>query len=81
MPMTSAEISNSGDLEPEETTSSRHTGPPVEGWRHQPTYKIFDPKLLLFKGNIRTKMEQRLKKWPTNDWPNLGSMPWVSTNP
>ena len=26
-------------------------------------------------------MEQRLREWPTNDWPNLGPIPWASTIP
>lgn len=34
MQVTLAEIPNSGDMEPEETTSSSHAGPPVEGWEH-----------------------------------------------
>jgi hypothetical protein len=65
-----------GDMEPEETTSSSQTGLPVEEWGHQPTYKTFDPKLLLSKRNAGTKVEQRLKEWP-----NLGSIPWAGTNP
>lgn len=40
--MTLAKMSNSGD-----TTSSSQTGPPEEGEWHQPTYKNFDPKLVL----------------------------------
>jgi hypothetical protein len=39
----------------EETTSSSQTGPPVEGWGYQPTYKIFDPKLFLSKRKAGTK--------------------------
>jgi hypothetical protein len=54
---------NSGDIEPEETTSSTQTGPSVERQGHQPTYKTFNPKLLLSKRNAETKMEQRLKEW------------------
>ena len=34
-----AEMLNSEDMEPEETTSIIQTGPPVEGWGYQPTYK------------------------------------------
>ena len=67
-------------LEPEETTPCSQTGPPVERWGHQPTNKFFNPKLLLSKRNTETKMEQRLKEWPTSDGPNLGSIPWVGTN-
>ena len=57
-----AKISNSGDMEPEETTSGSQTGRPVERWGHQSTYKTLDPKLLLSKRNSGTKMEQRLKE-------------------
>ena len=65
--MSLAERPNSWDVEPEETTSSSQTGHPVEGWGHQPTYKTFDPKLVLSKRNAGTKMEQRLNKWLTSD--------------
>lgn len=75
-----AKIPNSGDMEPEEATPSQ-TGPLVEGWRHQDTNKTFHPKLFLSKRNARTKMGQRLKKRPSNDWSNLGSIPWVATKP
>lgn len=34
---------------PEETPSSRHTGPTVEEWGLRPTYKTFDSKLALSK--------------------------------
>jgi hypothetical protein len=26
-------------------------------------------------------MEQRLREWPTNNWPNLRPIPWASSNP
>jgi hypothetical protein len=68
---------NSGDTETEETTSNRHS---VEEWGHQTTYKTYDPKLVLSKTNAGTKMEQRLKEWPTNDWSILRSIPWAGTN-
>jgi hypothetical protein len=42
-------------------------GPPVERWGHQPTHKIFNPKLFLCKRNAGTKMEQSLKEWLTSD--------------
>ena len=57
--VTLAEMPNSGDMEPEETTSSSQTGPPTGEWGHQPSYKTFYPKLLLSKGNSGTKMDQR----------------------
>jgi hypothetical protein len=58
---------NSGEIEPEETTSSSQTGLSVERWRHQHTFKIFNPELFLSKRNAGTKMEQRLKEWPSSD--------------
>jgi hypothetical protein len=81
MRVTLAEISNSGEMEPEETTSRSYTWPPLEGWGHQPTFKFCEPELFLSKRNAGTKMEHRLKEWPTNDWPNMGSIPWAGTKP
>jgi hypothetical protein len=80
MQVTLAEMPNSKNMEPEETTSSSQTGLPVEGWGYQSTYKTFDPKLLLSKRNAGTKMEQRLKEWQTSDHPNLKSIPCAGTN-
>jgi hypothetical protein len=34
-----AEMLNSGGMKPEETTSSKQTGPSVSGSGHQPTFK------------------------------------------
>ena len=60
-----AEMPNSGNMEPEETTSRSQIGPLVKGWGHEPTHKTFDPKLVQSKRNARTKMEQRLKGTPS----------------
>ena len=30
-------------------------GPPVEGWEHQPTFRIFDPELFLYKKKCMDK--------------------------
>jgi hypothetical protein len=49
MHVTLTESPNSWDIEPEEPTSSSQTGPAVEQWGHQPTYKSFDQKLVLSK--------------------------------
>jgi hypothetical protein len=68
-------------MEPEETTSSSQTGPPVEGGGHQTTYKSFDPKLVLSKRNSGTKIEQRLKEWPISGQVILKPIPWAGTNP
>ena len=81
MGMTLAKIPNSGEMEPEETTSSREIGPPVEVWSHQPTFKLFDPELLLSKENTGTKLEQRLKERSSSDRPNFGSIPWADIKP
>ena len=45
--VTSAEMFNSRDIEPEETISNSQTGFLVEGWGYQITYYTFDSKLLL----------------------------------
>jgi hypothetical protein len=79
--VTLAKMPNSGTMEPEYITSSSQIGPPVEELGHQPTFKIIDPKLFLSKRNAGTKMEQRPKEWLTSNQPNLGSIPWVDTNP
>ena len=60
--VTLEEMLNSWDMEPEETSSSSQSGLTVERWGHQPTYKTFDPKLVLSKRNAETKMEHRLKE-------------------
>jgi hypothetical protein len=72
--MTLTKMPNSGEMKPEETTSSRLTEPPVEGSGHQPTFKSFDPELILSKRIAGTKMKQRLKERPASDWPNLRSI-------
>jgi hypothetical protein len=48
--VTLAEMPNSGTI-----TSRKQTGPPVEEWGHQPTFKIFDSELVLSKRNAGTK--------------------------
>jgi hypothetical protein len=44
-------------------------------------FNFFYPKLSLCKGDVWTKMEQRLKKRPLIDQPNLGSIPCTGTKP
>jgi hypothetical protein len=53
----------------------------MEGWGHPPAFKNFDPELFLSKRTAVAKMEQRLNERPSNDLPNLRSMPWASTKP
>jgi hypothetical protein len=33
------------------------------------------------KQTNKPKMEQRQRKWPTNDWPNFRTIPWAKNNP
>jgi hypothetical protein len=47
----------------------------VEGRGYQPIHKTFDPKFVLPIRCAGIKTEQRLRKWLTNDWPNLGLIP------
>jgi hypothetical protein len=61
--------------EPEETTSSRWTGPQVKGQDYKPS-SIFDPELFLSKRSAGTKNGQRLKEGMYSDWLNLGSISW-----
>jgi hypothetical protein len=81
MQVTLAEVPNSADTEPKETTFSSQTGPPVEESGHQPTYKTFDPKLVLSEINSGTKIEQKLKEWLTSGQPILNPIPWAGTDP
>jgi hypothetical protein len=56
MGVTLAEMSNNGEREPEEFTSSRKTVLQVEGWSYQPTVKISNPELFPSKRNAGRKM-------------------------
>ena len=60
----------------EVVTSCSQVGLSVDGGRHQPTHKPFDPKSVLTTRCAGIKMEQRLRGWPTNDWPNLRLITW-----
>ena len=62
MRVTLVEMTNSAEMEPEQSTSSRQTGTTVEGQGYQPTCKTFDLGLFLSKRNAGTKMEKRLKE-------------------
>jgi hypothetical protein len=50
---------------------------PVEGKSH----KTFNPKYVLPTRCKGIKMEQRLRDWSTNDWPNLRLIPCKRDNP
>jgi hypothetical protein len=68
-------MTNTRDIEPEETTSGSQAQSPMEGLGYQPIHKTFVTKFVLFKRNAGTKMEQRLKEWPNNNWFNLKPIP------
>lgn len=62
MMVTLEEMLNCWDMEPEGTTFSSQTGPPVEECVHHPTYKTFDTKSVLYKISAGTKIEQRVEE-------------------
>ena len=62
MKMTLVKMPN---MEPEEAASVARQDSPNGRMGHQPTYKTLDPKLVLSKKYVVTKMEQRLKEWLT----------------
>jgi hypothetical protein len=67
-------MTNSGERELVESTSSRKTGHQVEGWGFHPTVKNSDPELFLSKRTAGTKMEKRLRERRSSDQSNLGSI-------
>jgi hypothetical protein len=75
------ETANNVEMEPEKTTSSRQTCPPVKAQDHLPIFNFFDPEFFMSKGNLGTIMVQRLKKRPSIDWPKLVSIPSAGTKP
>jgi hypothetical protein len=68
-------------MELEEATSCSQAIPTPSGEMGTPTgLQTSHAKLISFKRNAGTKMEQRLRKWPINNQPNLRSISWASTN-
>jgi hypothetical protein len=65
---------NSGERELVESISNRKTGHQVEAWCCHPTIKNSDPALFLSKRTAGRKMEIRLRRRRSSDWPNLESM-------
>ena len=65
------ETYRSGDMEDEEATSCSLTG----------TSKFLTLNLSNLQEMQGWGMEQRLREWPTNKWPNLRPIPWASINP
>jgi hypothetical protein len=59
MLMTLVKLFNSGGMEHEKVTSYSQTGSRVEGQRHHPTHKTFDPNFVLSKRNAGTRMDKR----------------------
>jgi hypothetical protein len=59
-----------GDGETEVSTSCSQAGHSVGGGGH-PTHETLNPKSVLPTRCTGIKMEQRLSKRSTNDWPNL----------
>jgi hypothetical protein len=53
----------------------------LEGGRHQPTHKTFNPKLVLLTRQKEIKTEQKLRGQPTNDWPSLRPIPCERVHP
>jgi hypothetical protein len=51
---TNAVTHNTGAMEPEKTTSCSQAGTSVEGERHHPTHKTFNPKFILCIRNAGT---------------------------
>ena len=66
------EMSNSGERELVESTSSQKPGCQVERWGCYPTVKTSDPELLLSKRTAGTKMEKRPRERQSSDLLNLG---------
>ena len=73
------EMSNSGGMEPEETTSSSQTGTPVDGWGHQTTFKIFYFKFFLCKTNAGKNVVNTEKKTSEHLEAQLGIHPITQT--
>jgi hypothetical protein len=66
-------------MEPELVISYSQASLPMEGARHQPIHKTFNPKFVLTTRCPGIKMEQKLREWPINDWSNLRPTPWERT--
>jgi hypothetical protein len=60
---------------------ARDLGLLVEGIRTPTHPQKCLAKCVLLTRSSGTKMEERLRKVPTNDWPNLRLIPWARTKP
>jgi hypothetical protein len=63
--VTLSKMTNSRDMEPEETTSSSWAGPPVDGWGHQPTLQF----LTLNYSCLKVMQVQKWSRDQKNGWP------------
>jgi hypothetical protein len=52
---------------------------PSLGKGHPLIFKNFNPDIIWSKGNVGTKMEQRLRERPPSDPPNFRSIPCTHT--
>jgi hypothetical protein len=59
---------------------TRHDFQWRDGDTNTPT-KTFQPKFILSTRCTETKIEQSLREWITNDWPNLIPIPQDQVNP
>jgi hypothetical protein len=75
-----ADSSIMGNMETEVANSCSQVGLPGEGGGHQLAHKSSNPKFVLPTKCAKIKMEQRLKKQPINNWPNLRPILHESTN-
>ena len=60
--LTLAKMSNIWESELEESTSTRQTGPQEKGWGYQPTVKVSDPELFLYKRTVGTEVEKTVNQ-------------------
>ena len=70
-----------GDMEPEETNCYIQKEPQWSNRDTNPPTKLSTQNLSCLQEMQGWGMEQRLREWPTNNWPNLRPIPWASTNP
>lgn len=57
-------------------TSYNQAEIPMEGWRHQPTHKIFHPQLVVH-ARYGTEIEEMANQWVSH----LRPIPWKRANP
>jgi activator of HSP90 ATPase len=62
-------------MEPEESTSYSQAETLLKRQEHKLIHKTFISKFVLSVRNAGTKIEQRLREWPTNNWLNLRPFP------